>query len=280
MAITVEERRLSPAGSVEIAAGSPKRTQDPAYIIRGTEDEGAAMTALGSILLPIKNGLALTGYRVQAIGHNQWDGFVNYGLPSPGQQSSSNPFTFCTFATSGGTEHITQSKETQRFGLAGGTSAPNFHGAIGVTETDIEGVDVVAPKLEFSLMTVRPNSMVTIAFVKFMALSTGKTNLYPWLTFERGELIFLGCEGSQNDNDETSMSYRFAASQNAYSQEYGGAAAEEIITVDLKRGWEYLWFRYKQVDDTTAKRIVRRPIGAYVERVYHELDYASLGVFL
>ena len=44
-----------------------------------------------------------------------------------------------------------------------------------------------------------------------------------------------------------------------------------------KAGWEYLWVQYRETDDTDAKSFARRPVAAYVEKVYESTSFASLG---
>ena len=50
------------------------------------------------------------------------------------------------------------------------------------------------------------------------------------------------------------------------------------ITVPAKGGWEYLWVLYEDQEDATAKRIVKRPIAAYVEQVRESGNFSLLGI--
>ena len=45
-----------------------------------------------------------------------------------------------------------------------------------------------------------------------------------------------------------------------------------------KKGWEYMWVRYADSEDTVAKAIVKKPIAAYIERVYDEGNFAAMGI--
>ncbi|GAH85270.1 unnamed protein product, partial [marine sediment metagenome] len=38
------------------------------------------------------------------------------------------------------------------------------------------------------------------------------------------------------------------------------------------------WVRYADAKDAAAKRILKKPIAAYVEKTYEEGDFASLGI--
>ena len=45
-----------------------------------------------------------------------------------------------------------------------------------------------------------------------------------------------------------------------------------------KKGWQYLWVRHEDTEDAAAKRIVKRPVAAYVEKLYEDGDFAGLGI--
>jgi hypothetical protein len=49
------------------------------------------------------------------------------------------------------------------------------------------------------------------------------------------------------------------------------------ITGISKKGWEYLWVRYADSEDAAAKAIVKKPVAAYVEKVYEVGDFGMIG---
>ena len=93
-----------------------------------------------------------------------------------------------------------------------------------------------------------------------------------------GECLFLGASGSrrqqgQNPNDgDWEITFKFAASPNAVNLQIG------TITVASKKGWEYLWVRYEDAEDDAASMLVKKPVAAYVEKVYEDADFAVLGL--
>lgn len=46
----------------------------------------------------------------------------------------------------------------------------------------------------------------------------------------------------------------------------------------MKKGWEYLWVRYRHSQDAALKRLVTIPDFAIVERVYDAADLRELGI--
>ena len=52
-----------------------------------------------------------------------------------------------------------------------------------------------------------------------------------------------------------------------------------LILVNInKKGWEYMWVRYADAEDAAAKAIVKKPVAVYVEKVYEEGDFSTLGI--
>lgn len=45
-----------------------------------------------------------------------------------------------------------------------------------------------------------------------------------------------------------------------------------------KRGWDYLWVRYADIEDPAAKMLVKRPLAVYVEQVYPFTNFLGLGI--
>ena len=78
--------------------------------------------------------------------------------------------------------------------------------------------------------------------------------------------------GAKRGSGDWEITFRFAASPNVTHLTIG-----DITGVD-KKGWEYLWVRYADSVDDTAKALVKKPIAAYVERVYEYGDFSLLGI--
>jgi hypothetical protein len=86
------------------------------------------------------------------------------------------------------------------------------------------------------------------------------------------EVLFLGASADETTaSDFVDITYRFAASPNRTGITVGD------ITGISKWGWEYLWVRYADAEDATAKAIVKKPVAAYVEKVYEVGDFSAIG---
>jgi hypothetical protein len=166
---------------------------------------------------------------------------------------------------------MTQAYAESRFG----TNAPNQQMAIGVDSNAVNGVDVVIPQLQWQESYDVPNTYVTSTWIRGVAGITGTTNRGGFRGFEAGEVLFVGCTGSQEWDDQKgrgpwSLSFRFVASKNVTNETIG-----EITGVN-KKGHEYLWVRYE--DSVDSNVLLKKPKYVYVNKVYREGDFSALGI--
>jgi len=136
-------------------------------------------------------------------------------------------------------------------------------------------VDITVPVYQFGETHYLPDSVVTQAYKATLFGLTGKVNSGSWKGFAAGEVLFLGATGSKRGTGpdaDWEITFRFAASPNAT-----GISVGPIGGIG-KKGWEYLWVRYADQEDAGSQAIVKRPIAAYVERVYDEGNFSALGI--
>lgn len=269
MPIVIEERFESRS---TVAGKSP--SVELRYWIKGTDDDLAARAALEAEAPTDYDGLVRQDVQIEPQGPDLWDGTVRYGAASfGGPQTGESVFSF---DTGGGTRHITQSLQTILRKAPPGKTAPDFKSAIGVTDSGVEGVDIVVPVYNFSETHYLPESQVTQNYKLTLFGLTGKVNSGSFRGFAAGEVLFLGATGSKRvapgGTQDWEVTFRFAASPNATNLKVGD------ITGIAKKGWEYLWARYGDRTDDEAKALVKRPIAAYVEKVYESGNFAGLGI--
>ncbi len=79
-----------------------------------------------------------------------------------------------TFDTGGGSQHVSQSMATLDQYAAPGEIAPNFQGAIGVNQVQIEGTDITVPVYNFTETHFIDDAMVTGAYKAALFYLTGR----------------------------------------------------------------------------------------------------------
>ncbi|MGC1272616.1 MAG: hypothetical protein WBC44_02825 [Planctomycetaceae bacterium] len=236
------------------------------YVIRGTDDDATANSSLLAAAPILYGGLIRQSAHTARIAEDAWEGTVRYGqIRSTGDSSFS-------FDTGGGSQHLTQSLSTVGSYAPPDRTAPDFRGAIGVTSDAVEGIDVTVPVYHFSETHYLANAVVTPAYKAALFFLTGSANNAPFKGFSAGEVLFLGASGSKRGSEDWEISFKFAASPNAADLSVGD------ISGITKAGWDYLWVRYEDAEDETAKALVKRPVAAYVERVYPWGNFATLGI--
>ena len=214
--------------------------------------------------------LRAESYSVSYLGDDAWQVTIDY--VKEGAEDGTDPLKRSrSFDTSGGTQHITQAYGEARYG----TGAPDQKGAVGVDESSVKGVDVVVPQLQWQETYDVPNAYVTSAWIRGVAGLTGTTNDAPFRGFEAGEVLFVGCTGQQEWDDQRGrapwqLSFRFVAEKNVTNQTIGD------ITGVAKKGHEYLWVRYEEASESNT--LIKKPKHVYVNKVYREGDFSALGI--
>jgi hypothetical protein len=260
------------------------------YKIFGTADDVELHAAINAEISSVGYGWQYPGvsdaqlyvdqYSVSYLGDNAWQLTINY-TKDGAEPSSSDPLKRArSFDTTGGTQHITQacsvgSGGTLDFEKRYPSSATNMSGAIGVDSNGVNGVDIVVPQLQWQESYDVPNAYVTAAYVRGVAGITGTTNNASFRGFDAGEVLFVGCSGSQEWDDQKgkgpwSLSYRFVASKNVTGQTIGSISGIE------KKGHEYLWVRYE--DAVSGSSLLKQPKAVYVSKVYKDSDFSQLGL--
>ena len=166
------------------------------YVIRADQaiSHTQAVTALLDTIGIIYDGLIRQNYNVEHLPGREdlWKGYARYGLAS-WQPSGSGSDSRFAFETAGGSQHITQSIATiGSYSAASGQATPDFKGAIGVTSSGVQGVDITVPVFNFTETHYKQSSLVTVEYQDKLFRLTGKVNDIPFRAFNAGEVLFLG----------------------------------------------------------------------------------------
>lgn len=232
------------------------------FDVQGTEDETEVEALVLAEAPTVYLGLQIESIEAEPIGAGVWKAHARY------VRRNDNEYTF---DTGGGTKHVTQSYETINSYAAAGGSAPDFGGAINVTDDKVEGVDIPDAKYEFSETHYLDDSVVTDAYKLILFKLTNKVNDATFRGFEAGECQFLGATGSKRGDDLWAITFKFSCSPNVSGMTIGP------FTID-KNGWDYVWFRTETFEDTSGLTLVERPDFAYVEKVFLDGDFSDLGI--
>jgi len=219
-------------------------------------------------------GLRLVDFSVRRMGPGLYSCSAQYGAPSGGTASRTNitptpletnsgsdSYAF-SFTTTGGTYHISDAKSQTSFGTAPKSvgTAINWNGQFG------DGIDIIGPKLQFTIRKRKAGSLITLAYVNTLVSLTGKTNNAVYLGFAVGELLFLGADGQQVRGGDTEITFSFAASPNISSASFDGVTVTDI------KGHDYVWVLK---EPTASGGAVTK--GVYRATLYDSGDFSLLG---
>ncbi len=291
MAVTIKEHAFS--RKITVSPKSPKGTK--LYYAVGSMDEDEILAAVEAEIAATFGGLVLDSIDLEPRGGGFWDVSVSYALADSsdldGQGSDSDPAEPTespsdqddvgpefSADTAGGNVHITQSLKTLSSKAAVG-DAPNYKRAIGVTKEKVEGVDIFAGKLEFSMTFKLP--FIKWKYIKTCKNLTNKVNSVKWMVFEPGEVLYLGASFAFKGDDGWTVTHKFAAGENdvfitvSDSITLVPADRSDGDTEWAKYAWEYLWCDYIETEEDNI--LTQRPRAAYIEQVYKYDDLKALG---
>ena len=285
MPLTVYQKYGSPDGRFVNPVDGAGSSFTYTYVVLGTDNVTTATNAVAAtapLLYTADDGQILVRqeFTPRPTGPETWDVEVRYGTEDD-RKSREPPeagFWRFSFDTTGGSHKITQSLETlHRVEADPADPAPDVKQAIGWDGKKVNGVEIVVPKLEFDITAYYAPTAITTGYMKDLARKTGRTNAAAWLGFAEGEVLYMGSTG---DGDvpltcgvrvkPIPIVHKFAASENIENLVIGD------MTVPSKKGFEYIWVRYKQIESTDTTNLIPKPVHAYVERVYEKVDFAAL----
>lgn len=261
----------------DLKPGSQKFTRTPptadiGYVLNGVFD-GTSAKAIATSLIPpavaVNEGVIyLQDVECSERGFQLWDITAKYAQSNI--QTGSVRFSF---STTGGTFHVESSKSTVNKYAASG-NPPDFKGLINVSkdksgEVKAEGADIVIAQSRRSIKVRWPAGVVSEAYAQVIEDCTSRVNSTTFLGRAAGEVLFLGAEGEQGTDVETTIEYHFAIEKNLTGLSFGD------ITGVAKDGHDLLWVLTDYYKDSNSKPS-RKPIGVYVERIYDRVNLAQL----
>ena len=281
------------ADSLTFKVGAKDASAANTYVVLGTTDEleaiGSALAVspatytfgLGTAIITLVRSNA----NAKQTSQTTWEVDVDWN-EEDSKQSQQRPegqsiesMVKWTFDTTGQTQKITVGRsEIARSELDPSYPAPDLGAVINYDGKTIHGVDKIIPSLRLTATAPYAPSAITTGFVANLARNTGKTNSKDWQGFKAGELLYKGSTGAKDvplaegvaRQKPFEITHNFEASQNQDTLEIGG------ITIDGgKKGWEYAWTRFEDIDDSN-KIIYPRPVHAYIVEIYDSFDFKQL----
>lgn len=252
-------------------------TAELKWRVWGSSTLATVKTHMESVVPSTYDGLIYKSLSWDHDGAGVWEFRASYVHPDRSDERSTLDLGDYTFSFDVGGETVTRtvSLDTTSYAKSGET-APDFKGAIGVVkekgESKVEGVEVGVPSLKFSIRKRMAQASITMDYVRTLKALAFTVNDDTFLGWAAGELLFIGATGQEGTDSDPEITYHFIASDSVSSLTIGD------ITSIAKAGHEYLWVFFEDIEDATAEMTVKQPKAVYVEQVYGEGDFESLGI--
>jgi hypothetical protein len=239
-----------------------------------SDDETTVITALAGGLPEwfTKYGRAFYRENISTVEHLRaklWKAKVTWTTKQKDKPVVEDSAPEITMSSGGGTTHITQSFLT----VTKQPANAQDYDCIGFDGKDVKGVDIMSPSIEFSETYTRGQEWMTYEIIRALTINSGKVLSQSFRGFPVGEVLYKGCDISRpaDGSGKVKFTYHFAVSPNATNIYIGSLPA-----IASKKGWDYLWIRYADEYNSTAKEVLKTPVAAYVEKVYEDVDMDTL----
>ena len=179
------------------------------------------------------------------------------------------------FDTTGGTQKITQSKENVNNYAPSGKTAPDYHGAIGVTDDSVEGCENrrAAVQVDRNASTRRQRGDLGLQPDALRPDGQDQRRRLPRLFGRPGALPRRQglAVGQESGPGRDYLQLRRLAGRHAIYRSATSAASP-------RRLGNTSGSATARCEDTDAKKLVKRPTSVHVERVYDSGDFSELGI--
>jgi len=249
-------------------------TANRRWLVRGSSDPIACRAIFvayaGTISLYSYDGLGLKDmdWALYADGGpDSWEFQANYDYtPEVGG---------CTISidTGGGTVNTTSAFSQTKF-PASGEVAPDYGNSINVdADGNPAGIAKVIPSMKITVKAKIAAAYVNspCEYAQILYACTGKVNDAAFLCFAAGEVLFLGATGELIAEDPV-LNFSFEISPNETGMTIGDVSGIN------KDGHDYIWFNFKQEQDTGTNLKVTKTRAAYVAKVYEEADFSTMKI--
>lgn len=214
---------------------------------------------------------------VKGIGNRYWDVGAEYETLVPKKKEKKEnededgvPGSIA-WDTTGRTERVYQALTETVYP----DSEPSFDGAINVSGSSVEGIDVPKPGMRYSETWIFPaETAIGGNYASDVFFLTGTVNIDPFRFFSPGEALFMGARCQwQGDQPYATISFEWEGRPNdeSYYPSIGFPGGSF-----KKEGWEYVWCRYE--DGVDKDRLIRRPRAAYLNRIFKKVAWDDLRI--
>lgn len=213
--------------------------------------------------------LYMTSHTGKEDSDGSWIITLQYTLPPPPESVGYVQFSI---QVGGDTQHILQSKEVRYSSARTGSSlsVPDVKNCIGLTKNSIEGADIPARGMRFSLTTYLDSSLWDTSLLATWYSLPGNYNDDTFYGFAAGEVLLLGISAQGEVYGLVPVTFDFKASPNA------NGVTDTPFPALYALGHDIIDYLY--MASTDANYPIQIPTFRIVHRVGDPIDFTILGV--
>ena len=203
----------------------------------------------------------------EGIGRGVWEATVTYTTKDIGEPTFS-------FDTTGSDVHVQQNINSINTYFPADPAVQGFwKGAINVTPDGVQGVDIATGAFTwtetYSYESDDPRLSTDYRYT--LSELTATVNNAAFRGYEAGEVLLVGAQATNSGTNIIEVTYNFAVSKNEENIIIGD------ITVPFKKGWDYLWVQYQDVEGG-GLFILQEPQSVTIDQVYEYTDFSLLEI--
>jgi hypothetical protein len=295
--ITVGETDMSQTIVIQFQLDDQATSANPLLsTFLGEDDDTAALEQAYTLLprgrfLPAPNGgynfLILTSLQLDQVNNYGWwkataeykfDENTGTGGNRPEDPTQATlPFIKIGFSIGNRTKTITQSKEVlSRDTQIGPAARPNpcndtNGNSIGVSADGVSGAEVYSAGLTLQITAYYFPEFISFEFIRLLRDMCPSVNSDQFLTFEPGEVLLYGADGSGSVNDIVPITFTVEVKKNLVNE------PDPPFPPLTCTGHSIIDYRYVKELDECAQTLLQLPSHRIVHRGYDERRFADLG---
>lgn len=248
------------------------------FYLENCDDEGDVYSFIAGLSATVE-GFPYTDFSAEEEGiANDYTVTVEYGSPSGSSaQQQAEATVEYKFNFQAPSAKIYQSLATIDSETAGAGTAADYDGSINVVNDGgkdrVEGVQLAPPPETFTLTYADLPSVIDGTYQQLVEGMCGHVNSATFRGRPAGSLLLARVTGGYNQSGLWNIDFGFSYIANETSLSVG-----DNITIDAKDGHDLLWVYYGPIPDAAANQIVKRPLHAYIERVWPRANFNSLSL--
>jgi len=212
--------------------------------------------------------LVLTSFAASEVQPHAWKLTLTYSIP----QLQESPYVKFNLQAGGGTTHVGRSLQVRSSNArtAALLSPPETYGAIGLTATSVEGIDIYSRGIKFGVTNYYQPDIWDTDIIGLLGSVCPGYNDAPYLGRAVGEVLLIDAQAESDPYRLIPVVFNMEIKPNA------NGIADPPFGLLYALGHDSIDYRYEE--EISNQLPVRVPMYRYVHRNYDPISFPSIGL--